>query len=96
MVQIIIEDTKTSIAPHIPCLIGWSVWLVAWAMGAVPRPASFEKIPLASPHLIEIKIPEPAAPLAKDFGLKAQIIISFKAGIKFSIWKIRIKMQPII
>ena len=93
MVQIIIEEIKTSIAPHIPCLIGWSVWLVAWAMGAVPRPASFEKIPLASPHLIEIKIPEPVAPPAKAFGLKAPIIISLKAGIKFSICKIRIKIQ---
>ena len=58
-----------------PCLTGSLVLAAAAAIGAEPRPASFEKIPLATPDLIDMSITEkPAAPPAIGLRPKALLI----------------------
>ena len=48
-VQIIMVVKKTSNMPHRPCLTGSLVLEAAWAMGALPKPASLENTPLEKP-----------------------------------------------
>ena len=60
-----------------PYRAGSLVFAAAAAIGAEPRPASFEKIPLATPFLIESRITEvPAAPPAIGLKPKAPLTIS--------------------
>ena len=51
----------------------------AKAIGALPKPASFENIPLEIPCLIAIIIPIPARPPAADLKSNADLNISTKA-----------------
>ena len=50
MVQISIVSIKVPSIAIMPCSTGLFVLAAAWAMAALPSPASFEKIPLANPH----------------------------------------------
>ena len=45
-----------------PCSTGSSVFAAACAMGALPRPASLEKMPRATPKRIAAQIVAPAKP----------------------------------
>ena len=49
MLQTMMVSMKTSSMPMEACTSGVSAVEAAWAMGAVPRPASLEKIPRAMP-----------------------------------------------
>ena len=49
IVQTIMVSTKVPVIDTSPCLTGSFVFAAAAAIGAVPSPASFEKIPLATP-----------------------------------------------
>ena len=53
-----------------PCLTGSFVLAAAAAMGALPRPASFEKMPRATPFCIAMNI-VPTAPPVTAFGANA-------------------------
>ena len=63
IVQIMIVSIKVPNIDTSPCLAGSSTVAVHAAIGALPRPASFEKIPLAIPFCIAI-IMAPSAPPA--------------------------------
>ncbi|MNN82000.1 hypothetical protein D3C81_1988850 [compost metagenome] len=58
------------------------LWVVpaAWAMPAVPRPASLEKMPRATPKRIAAITAAPAKPPLAAAGLKAWWKISAKAS----------------
>ena len=49
MVQITMVSRKTSMTPISPCSAGWSTCAAAWAMDAVPMPASLVKTPREMP-----------------------------------------------
>ena len=49
MVQTTMVSMKVPIMPTRPDSTALPVWPAAWAMPAVPRPASFEKMPRATP-----------------------------------------------
>ena len=51
--------------------------VVAWAMGAVPRPASLEKMPRFMPQVMT-RIMEPTAPPVMPLGVKAPTKMSWK------------------
>ena len=66
-----------------PCETGSSTWADAAAIGAEPRPASFEKIPLATPFCIAATICEsanPAAPPAMALSPNADLKMTWKAS----------------
>ena len=46
----------------VPCLMGLFVFAAACAIGELPNPASFEKIPRDTPNLIAIHTEAPAKP----------------------------------
>ncbi len=88
MVQITRVSTKTSKAPQIPCLKGCSVLAVAWAMGAVPNPASFESMPRDIPVCMALATVAPANPPATGAGDKACLNIRAKtSGISWKLIK---------
>ena len=62
-----------------PCLTGSEVWAAAAAMGALPRPASLEKIPRAIPFCIATRM-APRAPPAAARIPKADCTISTTAA----------------
>ena len=71
--------------PKYPCLTGFLVSAVAWAIEPVPSPASLEKIPLEIPFFID-KIKDPTAPPVKALGEKAEAKILEKTVGTLSQW----------
>ena len=63
-----------------PCSDGYFVFAAAAAIGAEPRPASFEKIPLATPLCIASIIVEPAKPPTAAEPVNASFIINLIAS----------------
>ena len=61
-----------------PCRVGSLVCAAAAAIGALPRPASLEKMPLATPFCMAI-IMAPSAPPATALAPKALATISTTA-----------------
>ncbi len=57
----------------LPWRAGWSVCAEAWAMGALPRPASLEKMPRAMPKRIASFTAAPAKPPAAAVPVKASL-----------------------
>lgn len=68
-----------------------ALWVVpaAWAMPAVPRPASLEKIPRATPKRIAAITAAPAKPPVAAIGVKAWVKISWNAPGIASAWTTR-------
>jgi len=64
----------------VPCLTGLSVFAAAWAMGALPNPASLENTPRATPKRIAAQTAAPANPPVAATGLKADLTISTTAS----------------
>ena len=69
-VQITIVSINTSKTPYRPCLTGSSVSADACEIDPVPRPASFENIPLETPFFMQRNIDPTTPPVAAD-GLNA-------------------------
>ena len=76
-VQITMVSANTSKIPKYPCLTGFLVSAVAWAIEPVPKPASLEKIPLEIPFFME-RIKLPTAPPVNALGEKAEAKIVVK------------------
>ena len=74
-VSIIVPNIATS-----PCSTGSFVWAAACAIGALPKPASFEKIPRATPKRMAAQTVAPAKPPAAEAPLKALSTIVAKAA----------------
>ena len=72
---VIVQTTSVSIkVPSIatsPCSTGSLVLAAAWAIGALPSPASLENIPRATPKRIAAQTVAPAKPPAADAPLNA-------------------------
>lgn len=80
IVHTIKVSTMTSKLPQNSCFVGWSFIVAAWAIGAVPIPASFEYNPRANPQRIAAATPAPANPPAAERGVKAWVKINEKAA----------------
>ena len=77
--QIIIVSKKVPSIAIAPCLGGFFVFAAACARGALPKPASLEKTPLAIPNLIAIRTVAPAKPPVAAVPLNAWSMIIPKA-----------------
>ena len=55
----------------VPCFTGLLVFAAAWAIGALPNPASLENTPRAIPNLMAIKTVAPANPPVAALPLNA-------------------------
>ena len=64
-------STKVSSMPMVACVMGELVEAAACAMGAVPSPASLEKMPRAMPMRMASMMEAPAAPPCAADGEKA-------------------------
>ena len=81
MVQITMVSIKVPVIDTRPCRTGSLVWAAAAAIGAEPRPASFEKMPRAMPFCMAM-VTLPTTPPVTAAGLKAaRTIVSRAAGI---------------
>ena len=80
MVQTMMVSMKVPIMPTSPEKTGSRVAPAAWAMPAVPRPASLEKMPRATPMRMAISTVEPRKPPVAAVGLKACSKISANAA----------------
>ncbi len=60
-VQMTMVSINTSMIPISPCWAGWETWADAWAIDAVPMPASFVKMPLEDPTRTAVSI-DPTTP----------------------------------
>ena len=69
--QIIIVSINVPIMAIVPCLTGLFVIADAWAIGALPKPASFEKIPRATPNRMAAQTAAPAKPPVAAIGVNA-------------------------
>ncbi|SIA73682.1 Uncharacterised protein [Mycobacteroides abscessus subsp. abscessus] len=65
-----VSTTMPTIAQK-PCLTGWSVCAAAWAIGAVPSPASLEYNPRAKPQRMTSPMAAPAKPPIAAAGWNA-------------------------
>jgi hypothetical protein len=74
MVQMTIVSMKVPVMVTNPCLTGSFVLAAAAAMGALPRPASLEKIPRAI-HFCMATNTVPTAPPARADPVKADLTI---------------------
>ena len=74
MVHTTMVSRKTSIGPQTPCSDGVSTLAGEWTMAAVPKPASLEYMPLATPIFMVTKI-EPMIPPVAAEGLNAALMI---------------------
>ena len=83
---------KTSTMPIIPCMAGWSVCADAWAMDAVPIPASLVKTPREQPVSIARKA-EPSRPPVTALGETAPCTIRKNASGKQSLRTTRTPAQ---
>ena len=79
IVQITMVSINVPVMDTRPCLTGSFVCAAAAAIGAEPRPDSFEKIPLAIPFCIAINT-VPTTPPVTAFGLKAPFTIKATAA----------------
>ena len=79
MVQTMMVSMKVPIMPTTPENTGSLLLPAACAIPAVPRPASFEKMPRATPMRMAISTVEPAKPPTAAVGLKACSTISTSA-----------------
>ena len=70
MVQMTKVSKNTSIKPIIPCSAGWAVLAEAWAMDAVPIPASWVNTPRLHPTC-SARRAEPMMPPVTAFGENA-------------------------
>lgn len=70
MVHITMVSRNTSMMPSTPCSAGWSTWAEAWAMEAVPIPASLVNTPREAPTPMAVTM-EPMRPPVTAFGAKA-------------------------
>ncbi len=77
-VQITMVSRNTSTIPIMPCSTGWRTQAPAWAMDAVPMPASLVKTPLEIPVRKAITA-EPMAPPVTAFGENAPTHMAVKA-----------------
>ena len=69
--QIIIVSMKVPIIAIVPWRTGLLVIADACAIGALPSPASFENIPLATPKRMAAQTAAPAKPPVAAIGVKA-------------------------
>ncbi len=83
--HITMVSTKTSNMPYIPCFTGSVSLVAAWAIGAVPRPASLEKIPRPAPYFIDWTMVMPNAPPITLDGENAPLKMAVNASPKRSI-----------
>ena len=75
MVHITIVSMNVPVMQTSPCRAGSFVLAAAAAIGAEPRPASFENMPRATPICIATKI-EPTTPPVNAAGLNAAFTMS--------------------
>ena len=80
IVQIMIVSMNVPVIEMRPCSAGQFVLAAAAAIGAEPRPDSFEKTPRAIPFCIAIIIVEPANPPAAAVPVKALSTMSMTAS----------------
>ena len=77
---VIVHTTSVSIKGSsieiVPCLMGLFVFAAACAIGELPNPASFEKIPRDTPNLIAIHTDAPAKPPEAAVDENAEFIIN--------------------
>ena len=69
---------NTSSMPMEACTRGLSAVEAAWAMGAVPRPASLEKTPRATPMRMASMTEDPTKPPVAAVGVKASVTTQTK------------------
>ena len=86
-VQMMRVSIKVPVMEIKPCSTGSFVLAAAAAMGAEPRPDSFEKTPRATPFWIAIRMLAPAKPPTAAAGLKAEVKMSASVAGIFSILK---------
>ncbi len=77
-----------------PCFAGSFTFAAAAAMGELPRPDSFEKIPLAIPILTASITPAPRKPPLAAVPVKAELTIRAKVSGIFSRFSVIITRQP--
>ena len=77
-VQITMVSRKTSTIPIIPCSAGWATSALAWAMDAVPIPASLVKTPRLQP-IRSARNAEPTIPPVTAFGENAPFTMEANA-----------------
>ena len=95
-IQMIMVSKKVPVILTSPCSAGNLVFAEAAAIGAEPKPASFENIPRATPKRIATRIPMPVAAPTPASKLKALFTISTMAEGKFSILTNITKRHPTI
>ena len=81
IVQIISVSITVPIMDTSPCATGSSVFAVAAAIGALPSPASLEKIPLAIPFCIATRIAPSVPPAAARSPNALCTMVASAAGI---------------
>jgi len=79
-----IVSTKVPVIVTSPCLTGSFVLAAAAAIGALPRPASFEKIPLATHYCIATIIAPSAPPAIAIRPTALSTISTSAAGISLT------------
>ena len=95
-VQIIRVSIKVPVMEIKPCSTGSFVLAAAAAMGAEPRPDSFENTPRATPFWIAIRMLAPANPPTAATGLKADVNIkAIVAGSLPILKKITVRVPKI-
>ena len=94
--HITIVSIKVPVIDINPCLTGELVFAAAAAIGALPKPASFEKTPLPIPLWIAIDIVIPTALPRAALGLNALTTINFTAAGTVSILNINTINAPTI
>ncbi len=77
--QMMMVSMKVPIMPMMPERTELVVVPAAWAIPAVPRPASLEKMPRATPKRIAAMTAAPAKPPVAAIGVKAWVKIRLKA-----------------
>ena len=95
-VQMMRVSIKVPVMEIKPCSTGSFVLAAAAAMGAEPRPDSFEKTPRATPFWIAIRMLAPANPPIAAIGLKADVKIkAIVEGIFPILKKITVRVPKI-
>jgi hypothetical protein len=80
MKQIIMVSKKIPVMEISPCLAGSFTFAAAAAIGTLPRPDSFEKIPRAIPILTASITPAPRKPPLAAVHAKAEFITREQVG----------------
>ena len=80
--QTTMVSTKTSKTPTRPCSDGWFTLAMPCAIGALPRPASFDSTPRLTPAATICAKPAPAKPPTAADGVNAlETICAMTAGM---------------